>query len=99
MQFYHDQEGVHQHQGALAPAQRERRLCRAPQAHPHPPSGEEAEQERDPAPSHALHQLPGAAAGEPERSAVGPLPRSPAHPAQGEHGAAAVASTLLGPDQ
>lgn len=96
---HHDQEGVYQHQGALAPAQRERCLRRAPQAHPHPSSREEAEQERDPASGHALHQLPGAAVGEPERPADGPLPRSTAHPAQGEHGAAAVTSTLLGPDQ
>lgn len=96
---HHDQEGVHQHQGALAPAQRQHGLRRAPQAHPHPPAGEEAEQERDPAPGHALHQLPGAAAGEPERPAGRPLPRCSAHPPPREHGAAPVASALLGPGQ
>lgn len=96
---HHDQEGVHQHKGALAPAQRQHRLRRAPQAHPHPSSREEAEQERDPASGHALHQLPGAAAGESERSAGQPLPNRSAHPSQRKHGTTALPSTLLGPDQ
>lgn len=83
----------------MAPAQRQHCLCRAPQAHPHPSSGEEAEQERDPAPGHALHQLPSPAAGEPERPAGRPLPHRPAHLSQRQHGAAALPSSPLGPDQ
>lgn len=93
----HDQESVHQLPGALAPAQRQHGLCRAAQAHPDAPAREEAEQERDPAAGHALHQLPGADPGRSDRGRRrwrrrgrrpdhGPVPGRPAQLPAGQHG-------------
>lgn len=49
---------LHKQSWALAAAERKRGVCGASQAHPHSPPGQEAEQERDPAACHEVHQLP-----------------------------------------
>lgn len=48
---------LHQQSRALAAAERERGVCRASQANPHSPSGQEAEQKRDPAAGDEVHQF------------------------------------------
>lgn len=82
---HHDQKGVHQHSRALAPAQREHSLRRAKETHPHTPAREEAEQERDPAAGHALHQLSGDSAGQAGWRTVGSVASRSSLSAGGEH--------------
>ncbi len=53
--------GFHEQPWALAAAERERCLRRSSEAHPNPPSWQEAQQERDPPPGHEVHRLPGQA--------------------------------------
>lgn len=82
---HHDQKGVHQHSRALAPAQREHSLRGAEETHPHTSAREEAEQERDPAAGHALHQLSGDSAGQAGWRTVGSVSSRSSVSAGGEH--------------